>query len=195
MSIKAVIFDLDGTITKPYFDFDAIRKEMGLSVDSGPVWEAMMKMNPQRRKQAEEILHSHEQKAVKDSTLNTGTRETLSALARRGIRIGVLTRNRTSNAIAVAQKHGLEFEIVVGREEGPVKPDSFGVRYICERFGVRPEETLVVGDYLFDLLCAKEAGAIAVLLANHQRAEEFAGHADFCIEKIDQILEIITQKG
>lgn len=194
MSIKAVIFDLDGTITQPYFDFDAIRREMGLPVDAGPVWEAMMKMGPGQRRRAEEILHSHEQRAVDESTLNAGAKETLSALSRKGIRIGVLTRNRTSNAAAVAQKHGLEFEVVVGREEGPVKPDSFGVRYICERFGVRPEETMVVGDYLFDLLCAKEAGAVAVLLANHQRAEEFAKHADFCIEKIDQILEIIADK-
>jgi len=28
MPIKAVIFDLDGTITEPYFDFDAIREEI-----------------------------------------------------------------------------------------------------------------------------------------------------------------------
>ena len=26
MPFKAVIFDLDGTITRPYFDFDAIRR-------------------------------------------------------------------------------------------------------------------------------------------------------------------------
>jgi len=43
MPIKAVIFDLDGTITRPYFDFDAIREEMGLDRNSGPVLEAMEK--------------------------------------------------------------------------------------------------------------------------------------------------------
>ena len=52
-----------------------------------------------------------------------------------------------------------------------------------------------MGDYLFDLLCAKAAGAVAVLLVNHNQAEEFAEHADFCIENISAILEIIENKS
>ena len=35
MTITTVIFDLDGTITRPFLDFDAIRAEMGLSADAG----------------------------------------------------------------------------------------------------------------------------------------------------------------
>ena len=193
MSIKAVIFDLDGTITRPYFDFDAIREEMRLDRDSGPVLEAMEKMAPQQRKRAEEILHFHERRAVTESCLNAGAKQTLQALRKAGIHIGILTRNRRINALAVADKHGLKFDAVVGREDGPAKPDAFGVLQICRQFGVKPDETLLVGDYLFDLLCAKAAGAVAVLLANHDRAAEFAKHADFCIEKIDQILQIIEK--
>jgi len=194
MSIKAVIFDLDGTITQPYFDFDAIREEMGLARDSGPVLEAMEKMTAAQRRRAEEILHFHEQKAVTESALNAGAKQTLSALRQAGIRIGVLTRNKRSNALAIARKHNLRFDTIVDREDGPVKPDAFGVLRICEQFGVRPEETLLVGDYLFDLLCAKAAGAVAVLLVNNKQAEGFAEHADFCIETIDQILEIIENE-
>ncbi len=194
MSIKAVIFDLDGTITKPYFDFDAIREEIGLDRNSGPVLETMEKMTPQERKKAEEILNYHEQKAVLESKLNSGAKETLSALLSAGIHIGVLTRNRRNNAFAIAHKHGLKFDAVVGREDGPVKPDAFGVLHLCQHFGIKPEETLLVGDYLFDLLCAKAAGAVAVLLTNHHQAEEFADHADFCIEKISGIVDIIESK-
>lgn len=193
MQIKAVIFDLDGTITQPYFDFDAIREEMGLARDSGPVLESMRKMNQQQHQRAEEILHFHEEQAVIESELNAGAKRTLSALRKAGIRIGILTRNKRRNALAIGKKHKLKFDAVVGREEGPVKPDGFGVLQICRQFGVRPQETLMVGDYLFDLLCAKEAGAVAVLLNNHERAGEFAEHADFTIERIDQILEIIKK--
>jgi HAD superfamily hydrolase (TIGR01509 family) len=195
MSIKAVIFDLDGTITQPFFDFDAIREEMGLERNSGAVLEAMEKMTPQQRQHAEKILHFHEQRAVAESVLNAGARRTLSSLRKAGIHIGILTRNRRSNALAIARKHNLKFDTVVDREDGPVKPDAFGVLKICKEFGVRPEETLVVGDYLFDLLCAKAAGAVAVLLANHERADEFAEHADFCIERIEQILQIIKSRN
>jgi HAD superfamily hydrolase (TIGR01509 family) len=195
MSIKAVIFDLDGTITQPYFDFDAIREEIGLARDSGPVLESMEKMTAQHRRDAEKILHYHEQKAVTESKLNANAKRTLSALRAAGIHIGVLTRNKRRNALAIARKHKLKFDAIIDREDGPVKPDAFGVLQLCRQFGVKPEETLLVGDYLFDLLCAKAAGAIAVLLANHNQANEFAEHADFCIEDISRILEIVDIKN
>ena len=195
MPIKAVIFDLDGTITEPYFDFDAIRQEIGLARDSGPLLESMEKMTPQQRKKAEKILYKHEQQAVIESKLNNGARETLSKLRASGIYIGILTRNKRDNAYAIARKHGLKFDAVIGREEGPVKPDAFGVLQLCRQFGVEPVETLLVGDYLFDLLCAKAAGACAVLLANHHQADDFAGYADFRIENIAEILDIITNKN
>jgi phosphoglycolate phosphatase-like HAD superfamily hydrolase len=47
---------------------------------------------------------------------------------------------------------------------------------------------------VFDLICAKTAGAVAVLLANHNCSDEFAEHADFCISNICEILDIIENK-
>ena len=185
---------MDGTITQPFFDFDAIREEMGLPKDSGPVLESMKTMSPERRKEAERILHFYESRAVTESRLNAGAKETLQTLRNAGIRIGILTRNRRSNALAVAEKHNLQFDAVVDREDGPVKPDAFGVLEICRQFGVKPGETLVVGDYLYDMLCAKAAGAISVLLKNSKSTPDFAKHADFTIETIDQILQIIEDK-
>ena len=195
MKIKAVIFDLDGTITQPYFDFDMIREEIGLPRDSGPILESMENMSAQERQRAEAILHFHEEQAVTASKLNIGAHETLSKLRAGGIRIGILTRNKRTNAFAIEHKHKLEFDAVVGREDGPVKPDAFGVLELCRQFGIKPAEALLVGDYLFDLLCAKAAGAGAVLLQNHDEAAEFAEHADFRISKIDEILDIISNKN
>lgn len=194
MQIKAVIFDLDGTITEPFFDFDAIRREIGFPPDAGPILELMEKMTAGERENAERILRVHEERAVAESTLNPGATDTLEALRKMSIRIGILTRNKKENAFAVAQKHGLKFDGVVGREEGPVKPDAFGVEYLCRQFAIKPGEAMVVGDYLFDLLCARAAGAIAVLLKNHPKADEFAHHADFVIEKIDDLLRIIDNR-
>jgi HAD superfamily hydrolase (TIGR01509 family) len=195
MSIKAVIFDLDGTITQPYFDFDAIREEIGLARDSGPLLESMETMTPQLRQKAEKILYKHEQNAIIESKLNAGAKHTLSRLRASGIRIGILTRNQRANAYAIAGKHNLQFDAVIGREDGPAKPDAFGILELCRRFDVKPQETMLVGDYLFDLLCAKAAGAYSVLLTNHHQADDFVEHADFCIENISGILEIITNKN
>ena len=191
MTIKAVIFDLDGTITRPFFDFDAIREEMGLAPDSGPILETMQKMTTSQRKHAEFILTSHENRAVTESNLNDHARETLAALRQKDISIGILTRNKRPNAEAIARKHNLTFDAIVDREDGPVKPDAFGVLNLCRQFSAAPAQTLVVGDYLYDLLSAKAAGAIAVLLKTHKECDQFAAHADFTINSLDKILDII----
>ncbi len=72
-----------------------------------------------------------------------------------------------------------------------MKPHAFGVLHLCGRFAVQPAEAMVVGDYLFDLLCARAAGAIAVLIANHDRAAEFAPHADFTVQTLHELLPIV----
>lgn len=191
LKIKAVIFDLDGTITRPFFDFDKIRREIGLPCNAGPVLEEMDKMTPQQRIDTEKILKKYEKQAIEQSELNENAFETLETLRQAGVFIGILTRNIKDNAFAIEKKHNLHFDAVVGREDGPVKPDAFGVLHLCRRFGVNPDETVVVGDYLFDLLCAKAAGAYAVLLVNHKQADKFAHHADFRIDNISEVLEII----
>ena len=193
MAIKAVIFDLDGTITEPFLDFDAIRQEIGLTPEDATLLEAMEKMTPPQRKRAMDIIERHEAKAVEESTLNAGAKALLDKLREGGIKIGILTRNKRSNAIAIAQKHSLAFDAIFDREDGPVKPDAFGVLWLCKKFHVRPTEALVVGDYLYDVLAAKAAGAGAVLLKNHPQADEFAKHADFAIAKLEEIHQIIEK--
>jgi len=152
----------------------------------------MEKMSPTARKKAEEILYKHEQAAIEHSVLNAGATETLKQLRRMKIHIAVLTRNTRSNASAVAKKHNIEFDAVVDRDDGPVKPDPFGVKRLCKFFKVKPQQTLVVGDYLFDLQSAKAAGAKAILIKTGKNAEQFASYADYIIDKLPQIVDIIN---
>jgi HAD superfamily hydrolase (TIGR01509 family) len=192
MAIRAVIFDLDGTITQPYFDFDAIRLEMGFAPDAGPVLELMQKMAPEARMRAERILLAHEQSAVDNSTLSPGAAETLLGIRTAGLPIGILTRNLRENALAVGRKHDLVFDFVLGREEGPAKPDPFGVLHICDAFAVRPQEAMVVGDYLFDLLSARSAGAIPVWFRNSHAKQDFSSSADYTVDHLPDLLTIIA---
>jgi phosphoglycolate phosphatase-like HAD superfamily hydrolase len=75
----------------------------------------MEKMTPQQRRRAEKILHFYEQMAVANSRLNAGAKKTLQALRRAGICIGILTRNKRRNVLAVARKHGLKFDPATAR--------------------------------------------------------------------------------
>jgi len=191
MSIKTVIFDLDGTITEPVLDFDLIRREMGIRQQGLSVLEAMESMSESERSAAMTILERHEDHAAETSTLNIGAKETLDRLSRSSIPVGILTRNKRSNVIVVEQKHGLHFDAIFAREDGPVKPDAFGVLHLCKLFGCLPAESLVVGDFVHDLMSAKAAGAISVLIKTHENADNFNEYADFSIVTLDTVLQII----
>lgn len=191
MKIKAVIFDLDGTITEPYLDFDAIRGQIGIQQKDVTILEFIDKLPPAQRRSAHMILQKHEHEAVENSALNEHVTQTFQSLRERSISIGILTRNSRCNTLAVMAKHNLESDAVITREDGPVKPDAYGVLKLCEDFGCAVGETIVVGDYLHDLLCAKAAGAIAVLIKTHKDADQFSIHADYTISSLDQLLRII----
>ena len=47
LSCKHWIFDLDGTLTRPIFDFPAIKRRLGLPMDRG-ILEVLAEMEPQQ---------------------------------------------------------------------------------------------------------------------------------------------------
>jgi HAD superfamily hydrolase (TIGR01509 family) len=189
--IRAVVFDLDGTITEPLLDFDAIRREIGFASDAGPILELMKDLDAARQRDILQILDEHEKRAAEQSTLNLGAKEILDWLRKHHLPIGILTRNTRANVELVAERHGLRFDAVVDRTDGPVKPNPYGVLELCRRFGVRPQDTLVVGDFLQDMLSGRAAGAITVLLKNHKDADTFLPFADHVILRLDELIPII----
>lgn len=191
MRIQAVIFDLDGTLTKPFLDFEQIRAEMGISSHSIGILEAMEKMPGQARRDALEILDRHETLAAQNAALHDGVHELFAFLRGRTIAIGLLTRNTRRNVDTIAAQHQLSFDAVVDRDDGPVKPDGFGVLKLCRAFGVQPRETVVVGDFLHDLHAARNAGAIAVLMRTHPKSAEFEAQADYSIDMLKDLVQII----
>ena len=116
--IKAVVFDLDGTITAPALDFTRIKQEIGTG--DGPLLETMEEMTPKERKRAEEILERHEERAAVDSELNPGVRELFRFLKTQGIKTAILTRNSRRSTQIVLEKHGLEVDEVAAREDAGI---------------------------------------------------------------------------
>lgn len=189
MKIAAVIFDLDGTLTCPFLDFDQIRAEIGNI--SGPILEAMAQMPPEQLKRAQDILHRHEQVAAENAQLNPGVHSVMSWLQQRQLQIGLVTRNRRRSVDHISQAHHLRFNSIVTREDGPVKPDPFPVLRACAEMNVQPQETVVVGDYLFDLLSATRAGALNVLLCTNENHDEFSAQADYIISSLNELPGVI----
>jgi HAD superfamily hydrolase (TIGR01509 family) len=160
--LRAAIFDLDGTLTEPLLDFDAIRAEIGLS--PGPILEQLEGADAAARARAEVILRRHERDAIARATLADGCGELLAHLAARAIPAAILTRNVREVVDTFTRTFGLSFAAVFTREDGPPKPSPAGVLALCAAMGAAPADTLVVGDYKFDILAGRRAGCPTALV-------------------------------
>lgn len=112
-----------------------------------------------------------------------GVREFLGLLAARGVRRAVLTRNARALAISILRRFSLHFDPIIGREDGPVKPDPAAIRAICETWQLHPSEVLMVGDFRFDMEAGHRAGARTVLYTRGRKPERLPG-----IELADVVL-------
>jgi HAD superfamily hydrolase (TIGR01509 family) len=184
-----VIFDLDGTLVDSGLDFDSMRSEMGLAAGH-PILEALALLGGETAARGWAILARHERAGVERAELMPGVREFLQALDARGLRRAVVTRNSRELARATLDRFALDFEVVHGREDGPVKPDPAAIRSIAASWQLSPAQVAMVGDYRFDLESGRAAGARTVLYTAGRPAAEF----DY-LHLADRLLTSFEQPG
>jgi HAD superfamily hydrolase (TIGR01549 family) len=190
---SAVLFDMDGTLTQPCLDFDVIRREIGLPPEPRtPVLEAIEAMSPEQRHRAEQIVLRHEADAAKASTLWHDTLSVLSAIRGAGIPVGCITRNSRRSAETVMALHGLHFDALYTRENGPLKPSPEPVHTICCKLHADPRRAWMVGDYLFDIQAGCAAGATTVLMLGDARLPEWSDQADHVIRRLTELLDLLS---
>ena len=191
MRFDLVIFDMDGTVTEPHLDFAKIRSEIGLAEDCHTILEEVAKMSEAEQVRAHEIILKHERWSAEQSTLSDNAEYVFERLRFFGVKIAILTRNLREHAEIVFRKHGLYYDALIDRDDGPAKPDPYGVDTLLERFGVDRSRACLVGDYLHDLETAKAANVTAVLFRSHPMAGEFEVYADYCIDNLVELLGIL----
>jgi HAD superfamily hydrolase (TIGR01549 family) len=190
MNETLVIFDMDGTITRPFLDFDRIRDEIGLGPE--PILESVLAMSGRARERADAILHRYELEAVEASELQPDAKEVLSAIRAAGIPMALMTRNSRMSASAVCKRHGLCFDLVRTREDGAFKPSPLPVLEICVAFEKDPRSTWVVGDFQYDILCGRAAGAKTVLLLEAQfERPPWADEAEYVVHSLAELPGLI----
>jgi HAD superfamily hydrolase (TIGR01549 family) len=188
--IEGIIFDMDGTLTVPFLDFKAMRREIGID-PALPVWETIIAMAPDERRRAEEILLRYELESSLNCELQPGARELFAELERRHMPVAILTRNSRASWETLRQRFNFPFDRVYAREDGPMKPDPISVITLANQMNVVPPKILCVGDYLFDIQAGKAAGTQTALLVNHDKIPDFAHLADFIIHSLLELPAII----
>ena len=168
---QAILFDMDGTLTRPMLDFDAIKREMGIG--SRAILEAMAEMNAADRQRCEIVLDRHEELAAEQSELNDGCKDVIAYLRCRGVQMALVTRNSRRSVDTVLRKHDLSFECVISRETCTPKPDPQALRVACTRLNVTTADAWMIGDGRYDIE-AGVAASVRTVWISHGQPRPFA---------------------
>ena len=182
-SVKAVIFDLDGTLIKSNIDFVKMKNMIiahfrSLGVNSEdfsplrPTFEIVQKgiellrkkwpegIVSEVRRHIDEIMTDVEMEQIDSVSVIAGVSETMKLLREKGIKIGILTRSCREYALKSLETTGLSklVDSVAARDDvDRPKPDPNQVMMLANELDVKLEESLMVGDHPIDALCAKNS--------------------------------------
>jgi phosphoglycolate phosphatase len=181
MDLKAVLFDLDGTLLDTLADIancvNTVRAELGLPPHPNEAYkrfvgdglkELLVRALPPealrgpglkaRARRYEELYESH---SMDETRPYPGVARMLAGLARRGLPIAVVS-NKPQNfteACVSALLPRWTFAVVRGaRPKVPLKPDPAGPLAAARAMGIAPADVLYLGDTGVDMKAAVAAG-------------------------------------
>ena len=162
------IFDLDGTLTVAQHDFDAIRVELG--VPPGMlILEYIDQCAEEKAASLTRRLRAIEHQLATESQPADGAIEFLETLCDSNVTLGILTRNTRSNALTSLSSTGLaryfEHGNIIGREEATPKPAPDGIFHLMSQWQAESSNTVMVGDFRFDLEAGRAAEVHTVHIA------------------------------
>ncbi|WP_228289639.1 HAD family hydrolase [Shewanella cyperi] len=156
--IDAVVFDLDGTLAHSNPDFAGLRAELGIPPGTDILAHLHSLQGQREFEAASAIVHRYEMDSSAKACWIDGARELVLHLQHQGLPLGILTRNIREAAQLTLSRLELSLEWVLTREDAPAKPDPAGLRHICQAWQLAPARVLYLGDYLFDVQTATNAG-------------------------------------
>lgn len=167
---KGIIFDLDGTLIDSQYDWDLIRKRLG--VNNLPILSYINNLKGALKREALNILDTFEKRATRKARLRTGIKKFLSLLTEEGIKKAIVTNNSRENVEYLLKKWDLSFDEIVTRDDGVWKPSGEPLELIVKRLNLKKEDVLYIGNSAPDRLAAQEAGIRFILLGKETTTKE-----------------------
>ena len=195
--IRGILFDFDGTLTCPgSIDFPAIKRAINCPAEF-PILEYLDTLSTARRAPLQKVLEDMEEEAAMASLPNDGAEACLLTLREKGFPLGILTRNSLKSVyLSLERFKGIcatDFSVIITRDDSLPKPHPDGVRQAARRMGIPVSGLLVVGDFRFDILCGKAAGAPTALLTSGMASVMLPEdpEPDYVLNSLKEILEIL----
>jgi phosphoglycolate phosphatase len=214
LSVRALIFDLDGTLIDSKSDLiysvNAMLEEVGRArltaeVISGyighgaPVLVARA-LGPnasdgERERALRFFLAYYEDHKMDSTCAYPGVAETLAELEQRKLPMAVLTNKPVRISVRILEALNLARylrSIYGGNSFATKKPDPLGAKTILEELGVAAGEAMVVGDSEVDVLTARNTGTSAAAVnygfGVHDRV---LYPADVYLERFGDLLSVV----
>ena len=188
--LRAIAFDLDSTLTKPYLDFRRLRAQLNLP--EGDILQWLDRLPPHDQQHALRIIEMFEQDGVENVAWNDGAAETVAIIQQKMcLPVAIVTRNSRTSLIAVCKKLQLQVDQLIARDDAPPKPDPECIRFAARQLAVPVNQILMIGDYRHDTEAGRAAGAMTVLLTNG-REPAWIVEADLVISRLPELFSYIV---
>lgn len=186
LPVRAVIFDLDGTLVDSYdAHLESFRRALlrfGLTVKDEEIHRRFGKPAKQIIKEIlPEKQHTHIDDILrykrlefietsKDIQVFDGVETVLKYLKDRGISICLATSADKPSVIRVMNKFGLKnyFDVIISSNDvREAKPNPEMFIQVSKKLEVDPKNCLVIGDSPFDVMGARKAGMKIIIVDNN----------------------------
>lgn len=207
MSIRLIIFDLDGTLidssidiahavnyaVEPYGAAQMTVPEVISLVGEG-ISKLMEKIVAREGITAdpgllvERFVYYYDSHLIDNTTVYPGVREVLEQLG--AYRKAVVSNKRESMSVKVLEQLGLaqHMDMIVGSETVKErKPSPMPVRHVLSVLGIPPEEAVIVGDSNYDIEAGRSAGIKTVAVTYGYRPVDSLQEADYIINSMSEL--------
>ena len=199
---KIYLFDLDGVILNSKKNMNiawsSVRKELEIEVKFNDYFKNIgitfkeilkkLKIDKSKFKKAEKIFFLNSKKNFNKLLLYQNVKTTLNSLRKQNKMMGILTSKDKTRTIKILKRFNLKFDFVLCPiSEKLSKPNPYQIFQILNKYSVKKNEVVFVGDTQIDKQTANNAGIDFIYCNYGYGKKKFKKNS---ISKFEEILKI-----
>ena len=195
--LKGIIFDMDGTLTKPQnYMFAEMREALGISKQQD-ILKSIDELPDSEQEAAHDKIRRIERNAMGKMEPQPGLSSLMRFLDTTNLQKGICTRNFKEPVAYLLKTHLKDHHmaVVLSREFTPPKPSPDPLLHICTTMDIDVESCIMVGDGADDIISAQAAGMDTILLRNKENSDLEGKHGPtHVVDSLEQIIDIVKAR-